>query len=203
MKKKFKIDEIQAKIFDRVRENSAATYGIEISEVSIMRLTLPDVNLQSVFDQMKTDRQKDIDTIIAEAERDANKITTDADAKAAEIIAQGTTDAAALKAQTETEVARIYAEAQAANLELYQFLRQLDTMAGSVGEGTTLIVRTDEYPFNVLVKYGNLLDGAAGDSTETDGEGLAAALAELPEADREAVTAALWALIAEAGGNAQ
>lgn len=200
---KIKIDEIQEKIFSRVRENSEATYGIKVSEVSIMRLTLPDVNLQSVFDQMKTDRQKDIDTIIAEAERDANKITTDADAKAAEIIAQGTTDAAALKAKTETEVARIYAEAQAANLELYQFLRQLDTVAGSVGEGTTLIVRTDEYPFNVLVKYGGLLDGAGNGSAETDGEALAAALAALPEADRQAVTDALWALIAEAGGTAQ
>lgn len=199
---KIKIEEIQAAIFSRVSENSRTAYGIEISEVSMMRLSLPDVNLQSVFDQMKADRQKDIDTIIAQAERDANKIITDADAQAAEIIAKGTTDAAALKAKTETEVARIYAEAQAANLELYQFLRQLDTVAGSVGEGTTLIVRTDEYPFSVLAEYGGLLNGSDG-GTEADGAALAAALAELPEADRAAVTDALWALIAEAGGDVQ
>lgn len=195
---KIKIDAIQEEIFNRVSATSRDTYGIAVDEVSILRLTLPDVNLQSVFDQMKADRQKEIDQIVAEAERDANKIITDADARAAEIKAQGTTDAAELKAKTETEVARIYAEAQAANLELYQFLRQLDTVAGSVGASTTMIVRTDEYPFNVLVKYGGLLDGASG-TADADGEALAAALAALPEAERKEVTAALWALINDAG----
>ena len=196
---KIKIDEIQEKIFTRVSENSEATYGIHVDEVSIMRLTLPEINLQSVFDQMRADRQKDIDTILAQADRDANQIITGADAEAAEIVAKGTTDAAAIKAKTETEVARIYAEAQAANLELYQFLRQLDTVAGSVGESTTLVVRTDEYPFNVLVQYDDLMAAANG---ENDGEALAAALAQLPEAERAEVTEALWALIAQAGGNA-
>ncbi|MBR6709569.1 MAG: protease modulator HflC [Clostridia bacterium] len=195
---KIKIEQIQAEIFARVRENCAATYGINVSEVSIMRLSLPDTNLQSVFDQMKADRQKTIDTILAAANRDANKIIADADKEAAEIIAQGISEAAEIKAKTEAEVARIYAEAQAANLELYRFLRELDTVAGSVGEGTTLIVRTDEYPFSVLTEYGDLLGGLAG--TDTDGEALAAAINSLPEDERQAVTDALWALINGAGG---
>lgn len=196
---KIKIDQIQEEIFARVCETSRATYGIAIDEVSILRLSLPDVNLQSVFDQMKADRQKEIDQIVAQAERDANKIITDADARAAEIKAKGTTDAADLKAKTETEVARIYAEAQAANLELYRFLRELDTVAGSVGAGTTMIVRTDEYPFSVLAQYGGLLDGSSG-TAEADGKALAEALAKLPEAERAEVTDALWAVIAQAGG---
>ena len=198
-KEQIKIDEIQEAIYHRVSQNSEATYGISVKEVSIMRLTLPEINLQSVFEQMQADRQKDIDTILAQAERDANQIITGADAEAAEIVAKGTTDAAEIKAKTETEVARIYAEAQAANLELYQFLRQLDTVAGSVGASTTLIVRTDEYPFNVLVQYNDLLDTADG---KTDGEALAEALAALPEDERAEVTHALWDLIAQAGGNA-
>lgn len=197
-KEQIKIDEIQEAIYHRVSQNSEATYGISVKEVSIMRLTLPEINLQSVFEQMQADRQKDIDTILAQAERDANQIITGADAEAAEIVAKGTTDAAEIKAKTETEVARIYAEAQAANLELYQFLRQLDTVAGSVGASTTLIVRTDEYPFNVLVQYNDLLDTADG---KTDGEALAEALAALPEDERAEVTQALWDLIAQAGGN--
>ncbi|MBQ2767271.1 MAG: protease modulator HflC [Clostridia bacterium] len=197
-KEQIKIDEIQEAIYHRVSQNSEATYGISVKEVSIMRLTLPEINLQSVFGQMQADRQKDIDTILAQAERDANQIITGADAEAAEIVAKGTTDAAEIKAKTETEVARIYAEAQAANLELYQFLRQLDTVAGSVGASTTLIVRTDEYPFNVLVQYNDLLDTADG---KTDGEALAEALAALPEDERAEVTQALWDLIAQAGGN--
>ena len=45
-------------------------YGISIIDVSILRLSLPDINLQSVFDQMRQDRQTDIDTILAKAEKE-------------------------------------------------------------------------------------------------------------------------------------
>ena len=187
-------EEIQDKIFAMVKENCEKNYGISVSDVSIVRISLPETNLESVFAQMRADRQKDIDTILAQADRDANQIITGADAEAAAIVAKGTTDAAAIKAKTETEVARIYAEAQAANLELYQFLRQLDTVAGAVGESTTLVVRTDEYPFNVLVRYEDLMAAA---KEENEGEAIAAALAQLPEDERAEVTKALWALLAQ------
>ena len=117
-----KTEQIQNEIFARVKENCYNNYGIDVGDVSILRLSLPDDNLLSVFDQMRADRQKDIDTILANAQRDANKKTSDADAEASKIISDGTTAAADIKAQTENEVAKIYAEAQQANLELYQFL---------------------------------------------------------------------------------
>ncbi len=189
---KIKLDEIQEKIFEQVRTKCLETYGINVEEVSIIQLSLPDINLQSVFAQMEADRQKDIESILAEAYKEASIIEANADAEAAEIVAQGVTDAAAIKAQMESEVAKIYAEAQAANLELYQFLRQLDTLIGSVNSDTTLIIRLDEYPFNILTKYGDLLEDA-----DAEGTDLAEAIAALPAAEREEVTDALWALIGQ------
>jgi regulator of protease activity HflC (stomatin/prohibitin superfamily) len=190
--KKIKLDEIQEKIQEQVSRKCEETYGICVDEVSIIQLSLPDVNLQSVFAQMEADRQKDIETILAEATRDADKIMAEADAESAAIIAQGVTEAAAIKAKTETEVAKIYAEAQAANLELYQFLRQLDTLIGSVNDQTSLIIRLDQYPFNILTKYDDLLSSA-----DSSGKELAAAIAELPADKRQEVTDALWALIGQ------
>lgn len=194
---KIKIDEIQEKIFTRVSENSAATYGIHVDEVSIMRLTLPEINLQSVFDQMRADRQKDIDTIIANAQRDANKITSDADAEASKIIADGVTAAAAIKEQTEKDVSKIYADAQAANIELYQFLTQLDTFVASVGSDEVLVVKADTYPFNILADYGKMLTD---ESDETVVKDFSYILTQLPEADRQALVDAVSELIAAAGG---
>ena len=75
-----KTEEIQDKIFTAVKTNCEKNYGIEVTDVNILRILLPDTNLDSVFAQMTADRQKDIDTIIANAQRDANKIKTDADA---------------------------------------------------------------------------------------------------------------------------
>ncbi len=196
-KEQIKTEEIQNEIFNRVKQKCAANYGIEVSDVSILRLSLPDTNLESVFEQMRADRQKDIDTILANAQRDANKITSDADAEAAKIVADGVTAAAEIKAKTETEVARIYAEAQAANLELYQFLKQLDTVVASVGDTTVLVVKADEYPFKVLTEYGDYLTDEGDETVIKDLEYI---LTQLNEIDRAAMIDAVSALIASAAG---
>ena len=190
-----RIGEIQDQIFARLRDNCAKNYGITVTDVSILRLSLPDTNLQSVFEQMKADRQKAIDTILANAAMQANKIVTDAEIEAAQIVADGQTAAAEIKAKTETEVARIYAEAQAANLELFRFLKDLDTTIASVKANDVYVVDANEYPFHVLTEYGNFLSE---ESDETIIHDLDYILTQLPEQDREALVDAVYALIAEA-----
>ena len=189
------IEAIQQQICDRVRENCKQNYGIYIQDVNFLRISLPETNLQSIFDQMTADRQKEIDTILANAELEANKITSEADSDAAAIIAGGVTSAAEINAKTETEVARIYAEAQAANLELFRFLKQLDTFVASIGSNTVLVVKADEYPFNVLTQYGDYLTN---ENNETIIKDLSYILTQLPEADREALISAISTLIEEA-----
>ncbi|MBP5174123.1 MAG: protease modulator HflC [Clostridia bacterium] len=201
-----KTGEIQDTITAEVRQKCLSNYGIEIISVRILRLSLPDTNLQSVFDQMTAERQKDIDTILANAERDASKIRTDADAEAASIIAEGTIEASKIRAEAEAAVAGIYAKAEAANLELYTFLRQLDTLAASVGESTVLIVDTSTYPFSILKGYSDLL--SSGDETAPANEGtvisdLTYILSKLPKEDADALTAAVAELISNASKTAQ
>ena len=191
-----RIGEIQDQIYNRLREICAKNYGIEVVDVSILRLSLPDTNLQAVFEQMKADRQKAIDTILANAGMEANKIITDAESEAAAIVASGQTAAAEIKAKTETEVARIYAEAQAANLELFQFLKSLDTTIASVKANDVYIVDADEYPFNVLTQYGSFLTDESDEAIIQD---LDYILTQLPEQERTALVDAIYALIAQAG----
>lgn len=195
---KIRTEEIQQKIFDAVRANCEQNYGVRIVDVSILRLTLPDTNLQSVFDQMEADRQKDIETIIANAERDANKITSEADVEAAQIRADGVTEAAAIRAKTETEVAKIYAEAQAANLELYKFLKELDAVAASVGESTVLIVNTGTYPFNMLSSYSDLIDEKEGATDQRVIDDLTYLLTQVPEDVRAELISGILELLANA-----
>ena len=193
---KIKLDEIQAQICQRVQQTCHENYGIEVSDVNILRLTLPAMNLQSVFSQMSADRQKDISAIIADAQLKATEITSAATQEAAQIIAEGTTEAARIKAETETEVARIYAEAQAANLELYQFLMNLDTMVASVDESTVLIVKADEYPFNILTEYSKHMTVEGNATVVND---LSYILGQLNEKDRKALVEAVSELIQKAG----
>ncbi|MBE6982463.1 MAG: protease modulator HflC [Ruminococcaceae bacterium] len=190
-----RIGQIQQEIFDSVRTVCQENYGISVSDVSILRISLPDTNLESVFQQMTADRQKEIDTILADARLEATKITTDAAQQSSEIIAQGVKDAAEIKAQTEMEVAQIYAEAQAANLELYQFLMDLNTLSSSVGSSTVLVVKADEYPFNILTRYSQSMV-AEGDETVI--KDLSYILTQLEEPDRQALIDAISQLIRQA-----
>lgn len=194
--KKINTDEIQDNIFKQVQQNCEANYGITITDVNILRISLPDTNLESVFDQMTADRQKDIDTILAEAERDANKIVADADAEAARIVAEGEIQAAEIKAKTEKEVAEIYAKAQSANIELYKFLQELDTLIASVNSDTVLVVTADSYPFNLLLKYSNMI--TTGTSDELIISDLTYIMTQLNEEDRNAFTTAVHTLLVEA-----
>ena len=193
--KQIKLEQIQQEIFDRVKQICSNNYGVQISDVSILRLSLPDTNLASVFEQMTADRQKEIDAILAQAELEATKITSEADKEAADIIADGTTQAAQIKAQTETEVAKIYAQAQAANIELYQFLMNLDAIAASVNSSTVLVVRADEYPFNVLTEYSKNMSIEGNSTVVSD---LSYILTQLPEKDRTALIQAVSQLIEQA-----
>ena len=197
-KEALKIDEIQTEIFTRVYDNCLANYGIKIVDVSILRLSLPENNLDAVFEQMRADREKDIDIILANAEKEANRITSEADTNAAEIVAQGTTEAAKIKAETETAVAKIYADAQAANIELYKFLKNLDTVVASINSSTVLIVKANEYPFNILTDYSKYME-YEGDKTVIND--LTYILTQLSAADREALIEAVAALIEDAAAN--
>ena len=194
-KEQLKIEQVQKEICALVQTKCAADYGIVVTDVSILRLSLPDTNLNSVFQQMRADRQKEIDEILAQARLEATQITTDAAQQSSQILADGVTQAAEINAQTETEVAKIYAEAQSANLELYRFLMDLDTMAASVNDQTVLVVNANEYPFNVLTKYSETM------SVESDAtvvEDLSYILSRLPEEDRQALVDALYKLIEQA-----
>mgnify|MGYP001029340582 FL=1 len=194
-KEEIRFNEIQTEIFNRVKEKCEANYGIVINDVSILRLSLPDTNLESVFEQMRADRQKDIDIILANAYKESNRITSEADSEASRINGEGVTEAAAIKAETEKAVARIYAEAQTANIELYKFLKNLDAVVASVNSSTILVIKTTDPPFNVLKEYADSLD-IEGDQTVV--KDLSYILSKLNETDRQNLITAVETLIRDA-----
>ena len=185
-----KTKEIQNKIFDLVKENCELNYGIKILDVSILRVSYPETNLQSIFANITAERQGVIDAILADANAKASNITSSADAEASKIIAEGENKAAEIRAATEKEVAEIYAKAQAANIELFKFLKELDTIVNSVNSNSVLIVDSNAYPFNILLEYSKTVD----ESTEVV-EDLEYLLSNLPENDRKALVSAIEDLL--------
>ena len=191
-KEQIKIDKIQEEIFVRVRDNCRANYGIAVTDVSILRLSLPDSTLESVFAQMRQDRQNEINQILEKAYFESEQTTNKADVEAEEIIKEGVTKASEIKAETEKAVAAIYNEAYTANIELYKFLKNLDTVVASINSSTVLVVKIDEYPFNVLLEYADLV------TEDTVISDLNYILTKLNDTDRKALIDKIGELIAAA-----
>ncbi len=81
-------------------------------------------------------------------------------------------------------------------MELYQFLMDLNTLSSSVGSSTVLVVKADEYPFNILTQYSQSME-AEGDETVV--KDLSYILTQLEEPDRQALIDAIMELIRQAG----
>ena len=128
--------------------------------------------------------------LLADANAKASNITSSADAEASKIIAEGENKAAEIRAATDKDVASIYAKAQEANVELFKFLKDLDTIVNSVNSNSVLVVDSTAYPFDVLLKYSESID----ENTDVIEE-LEYVLAKLPEEKRKELVKAIEDLI--------
>lgn len=138
---------LQAQIAQRV----ADTYGIDIRQVGIERLSLPSETLDATVARMRAERGVVAAEVTAQGLRKAAAIRADADRDARVTLAQARTETAKIDAAAQEEAAAIHARAYTADPALYQLLRGLDTLGAVVGTNTRIVLRTDAAPFRLLV----------------------------------------------------
>ncbi len=125
-------------------------YGIDIRQVGIERMTLPDETLAATVARMRAERETVAAEVTAEGLQKAAAIRADADRDAREVVAQAREQARQSR-PTPSRPPRIYAKAYQSDPGLYTTLRSLDSIGQMVGRNTSLILRTDAAPFRVLV----------------------------------------------------
>ena len=146
------LDAFEAALRARLAPQVLATYGIDILQVGVERLTLPSDTLEATVTRMTAERNTVADRVTAGGDRAASKIRSDADRDARIVVADAHAEAARIEARSRLDAATIYAKAYAAAPELYTLLRSLDTLGSVVGDNTRLILRTDAAPFRAFVE---------------------------------------------------
>lgn len=126
-------------------------YGIQIVQVGVERLTVPDQTLAATVARMKAERETVAAQVTAEGLAKAAAIRADADRDAREVVAKARQQAAGIEADAEQAAASIYGAAYQRDPGLYTTLRSLDSLSELLGRNTNLILRTDAVPFRVLV----------------------------------------------------
>lgn len=145
-----KFDEIEKEIQTSVEAELAKNnYGIRLEFLGIKRIGLPESVTQSVFDRMKSERNKYITEAQYQGEAEANKIKSAAERQAADLIANANADATRIQGAGEAEAAKMLGVFQQ-NPELAVFQLQLDALKNSMNQKTTLIFDERLSPFSLF-----------------------------------------------------
>lgn len=140
----------------RLTESRATNeYGVEVVDVRIKRLNLPEQNKQSVFARMRAERERIARQYRAEGEEQALSIRAEADRKAEEIRSAAYKEAEKLKGEGDAESTRIYSQAYARNPRFYKLVRTLESYKKIFDDKTTAILSSDSELLRVLMRGEN------------------------------------------------
>lgn len=148
--KAVKIDSYEQQLQQQIASQVLNSYGIQVSQVGVERMTLPPQTLAATVQRMSDERNVAAAQVTAEGARQAAQIQADADRDAREAIAKANQQAAQIQANAEVNAAAVYAKAYRADPNLYTTLRSLDTVGKVMGPNVNVVLRTDAAPFRVL-----------------------------------------------------
>jgi membrane protease subunit HflC len=144
-------------IRERITAEAQRLYGIDVVQIGVERLMIPETTVAATVSRMATERDTVAEEKKAHGRKVAGEIRASFDKEARVIKATAEEEAARIEATARTKAAAIYGTAHAQDPRLYRFLRSLDTLDLIISNSTRLVVRTDAAPFDAMVE----LPGAA------------------------------------------
>ncbi|MBZ5611189.1 MAG: protease modulator HflC [Acidobacteriia bacterium] len=126
-------------------------YGIEVVDVRVKRLNLPEQNKQSVYARMRAERERIARQYRAEGEEQALSIRADADRQKEEILSVAYKEAEKVKGEGDAESTRTYSQAYSRNPRFYKLLRTLESYKKIFDDKTTAILSSDSELLKVLM----------------------------------------------------
>jgi membrane protease subunit HflC len=143
---------IANQILEKIRQVTP-TYGIEVVDFKVKRINYVDSVRQKVYERM-----------ISERKRIAEQYRSEGQGKNAEIIGQTQKElqgieseayriSEEIKGKADAEATQIYAESYGKDPDLYQFLKNLETLKSTVSPKQTFVTTTEAEFFDLLKNY--------------------------------------------------
>lgn len=117
-------------------------FGIEVVDVRIKRIELPDEVSESVFQRMQSERKQVADGLRANGRKQAEQLRAEAEKIANVTIADAERRAQIMRGEGDAKAAEIYAKAYNADPEFYAFYRSLESYRKSfeAQQGNVLVL---------------------------------------------------------------
>lgn len=132
------------KIMDLMRKRAsedASKIGIEVLDVRLKRVDLPEGVTESVYQRMVAERTRVANELRSTGSAESEKIRAEADKSRAVILAEAYREAQKIKGDGDAKAAAIYAKAYEQSPEFYSFYRSLDVYkAGLQSKGDVMVL---------------------------------------------------------------
>ena len=132
-------DKIMATTRQRA-DADAKQIGVEIVDVRLRRVELPEEVLAQVYQRMESERKRVANELRSQGAAESEKIRADADRQREVILADAYRQAQKVKGEGDARSSAIYANAYGQNPEFYAFYRSLETYKATFRNKNDLMV---------------------------------------------------------------
>lgn len=140
----------RTKIMDTLTKSAntqAADLGVEIVDVRVKQIDFPQKISESIYERMRTERQRVAAELRAEGAEAAERLRATADRQVIEIQANAYRDAEVIRGEGDAQAAETYAKAFGQNPEFYAFWRSLTAYRDVFNDGGTTMVLDPDSEF--------------------------------------------------------
>ena len=149
------ITENRALVMEKVTKASneeTSKYGIEVIDVRIRRVDLPQENEASIYARMEAERKRQANKFRSEGEEEAQKIRAATDRDKTVLLADAYKKAQQIRGEGDAKALDIYASSYSKDPEFYEFTRTLETYEKVIDKKTTLVLPGDSKLFKGLTQ---------------------------------------------------
>lgn len=149
-------DQLTTFIAFKVNELALEQLGIVVVDVRVKAIDLPEEVSETVFRQIRTEREKEAQQKRSRGREEAEKIKANADRQQIVIAAEAYKEAETIRGEGDATAARVYAEAYNKDAEFYSFVRSLRAYEDTFAAGNDVMLLE---PDNDFFQYLNSRDG--------------------------------------------
>jgi modulator of FtsH protease HflC len=150
------------KIMDLMRNKAnedALKIGVEVLDVRLKRVDLPQEVSESVYRRMEAERKRVANELRSTGGAESEKIRADADKQREVILAEAYRDAQRIKGEGDAKASANYARAYEINPEFYAFYRSLEAYQASFRSKNDILVLEPNSEFFRYLKSGGKIGG--------------------------------------------
>lgn len=144
-------DELMHELTEELNDAVRSSLGIEVVDVRVKRIDLPEEVSDSVYNRMAAEREKKAREYRAKGMEQAEKIRAEADREKVVIESLAYRDGQKLRGEGDAQAASIYAAAFNQDAEFYSFMRSLEAYRNSFsGKQDMMVIEPDSDFFRYL-----------------------------------------------------